>query len=289
MSDNTLTKKASTSYVIRTRKSTVKQSFISDHGAGIVVNYNDKPVDWLDSDIAQAGAIQEAPALEDLGKFVVEIGFGGGEVLLALALSRPQDFFIGIEVYPTGVARVLKQTKDNNIGNIALIQHDAVAALNDMFDDEVLDEIRVLFPDPWPKKRHHKRRLLNADVVNLMVDKLQTGGYLHIATDWQEYAEEIMQTLTTLYKVDEDPAASKAGDKAGVSSGEDPAASKAGDKAGVSSDEDRVTSKAEKSPRLENCFKGYAPGRQMGRPITKFEARALADGRDIYEFLFVKI
>ncbi len=254
---NLLTKKASTSYVIRTRKSTVKQSFISDHGAGVVVNYNDKPVDWLDApgDIAQAGVIEDAPTLEDLGKFVVEIGFGGGEVLLALALSRPKDFFIGIEVYPTGVARVLKQTKDKNIGNIALIQHDAVAALNDMFDDEVLDEMRVLFPDPWPKKRHHKRRLLNADVVNLMVDKLQTGGYLHIATDWQEYAEEIMHTLTTLYKVDEDPAASK----------------------------------AEKSPRLENCFKGYAPGRQMGRPITKFEARALADGRDIYEFLFVKI
>lgn len=270
MSDNNLTKNASTSYVVRTRKSTVKQNFISDNGAGIVVNYNNKPVDWLGatSDIAQAGVIQDAPASEDGGKLVVEIGFGGGEVLLALALSRPQDLFIGLEVYPTGVARVLKQTKDNNIGNISLIQHDAVVALNDMFEDETLDEIRVLFPDPWPKKRHHKRRLLNADFVNLMVDKLQTGGYLHIATDWQEYAEEIMQTLSTLYKVDEDPAASKAG----VSSGEDPAASKAG-----------------KNPRLENCFKGYAPDRQMGRPITKFETRALAAGRDIYEFLFVKI
>ncbi|MBE8182877.1 MAG: tRNA (guanosine(46)-N7)-methyltransferase TrmB [Candidatus Portiera sp.] len=238
-------KKQLNSYTIRSRNSTAKHKFISTHGGGLVVNYQTGTTNWLKrlGNITIAGIVQDKADLDDPGKLVVEIGFGGGDVLVSQALSRPLDLFIGIEVYPTGIARVLKKIKDNNMTNVSLIQHDALEALRDMFEDDILDEIRVLFPDPWPKKKHHKRRLLKEDFVRTMVAKLKKGGVMHLATDWQEYAEEIMDVLTTI----------------------------------------------EKDKLIKNLFEGYADGRQMSRPITKFEQKGLNEGRQIYEFLFVKL
>lgn len=129
------------------------------------------------------------------GRRVAEIGFGNGEHLLALAASRPADHFLGIEVHRPGVGRLLLQLKERDLTNVRVICRDAVEVLERYLEGACLDEILILFPDPWPKKRHHKRRLLQQPFVALLAERLRGGGALRLATDWEPYAAEMLAAL----------------------------------------------------------------------------------------------
>lgn len=121
----------------------------------------------------------------------LEIGFGAGEVLGALALANPHVDYLGIEVHRSGVGRLLLQAEGAKLRNLRVICHDAVEVLRHSIPDASFDEILVFFPDPWHKKRHHKRRLIDAGFVALLAARMRTGGVLRLGTDWQEYAEQM--------------------------------------------------------------------------------------------------
>jgi tRNA (guanine-N7-)-methyltransferase len=126
---------------------------------------------------------------------VVEIGFGNGEQLLASALADPERDHLGIEVHRPGVGHLLLEAARANVSNLRVIAHDAVEVLGAMVPDGSIDEIRILFPDPWPKARHHKRRLLQAPFLDRLLPKLSAGGVLHLATDWAPYAEQMLAVV----------------------------------------------------------------------------------------------
>jgi tRNA (guanine-N7-)-methyltransferase len=126
---------------------------------------------------------------------VVEIGFGNGEQLLFAAERETGRDFIGIEVHGPGVGRLLNAVADANLGNVRVYQYDAVEVLANEIADASLDEVRIYFPDPWHKKRHHKRRLVQPAFVALLCAKLRPGGTLHLATDWAAYAEHMWDVL----------------------------------------------------------------------------------------------
>ncbi len=126
----------------------------------------------------------------------VEIGFGNGENLAALAAAHPERDYLGIEVHRPGVGRLLLALEQRLLPNARLICHDAVEVLGRQIASGTLDEVLILFPDPWPKKRHHKRRLLQAPFVELVADRLRAGGMLRIATDWQPYAQSALDVLS---------------------------------------------------------------------------------------------
>jgi tRNA (guanine-N7-)-methyltransferase len=126
---------------------------------------------------------------------VLEIGFGMGETTAAIAAARPESNFLGLEVHTPGVGSLLKLLGEGGLENVRVIQHDAVEVVRDMIPAGSLAGIHVFFPDPWPKKRHHKRRLLQPPFVALLAGRLAPGAYFHCATDWQEYAEQMLAVL----------------------------------------------------------------------------------------------
>ena len=126
---------------------------------------------------------------------ILEIGFGMGETTAAIAQAHPENDYLGIEVHTPGVGSLLKQIGELGLTNVRIIQHDAVEVLAQMIAPRSLVGVHVFFPDPWHKKRHHKRRLLQASFVTALAQRLAPGGYLHAATDWEEYAHEILATL----------------------------------------------------------------------------------------------
>jgi tRNA (guanine-N7-)-methyltransferase len=126
---------------------------------------------------------------------ILEIGFGMGGATAEIAQANPGQDYLGIEVHTPGVGNLLKLVEEQNLTNLRVIQHDAVEVLRDMIADEALDGAHIFFPDPWHKKRHHKRRLLQAEFVALLCSKLKSGGYLHFATDWEEYAQWTLEVL----------------------------------------------------------------------------------------------
>ncbi|SAI24165.1 tRNA (guanine-N(7)-)-methyltransferase [Bordetella ansorpii] len=126
---------------------------------------------------------------------ILEIGFGMGETTEKIALARPGDNFLGVEVFNAGVGSLLRRIEDSSIGNLRIIQHDAVEVVRDMIAPDSLDGVHVYFPDPWPKKRHHKRRLLQPPFVALLASRIKPGGYLHCATDWEDYAVQMLEVL----------------------------------------------------------------------------------------------
>ena len=126
---------------------------------------------------------------------VLEIGCGMGETTVAIAAAHPGTDYLGIEVHTPGVGSLLKQIDAAGLTNLRVIQHDAVAVLRQMIMPDSLDGIHIFFPDPWPKKRHHKRRLIQPPFAALAASRLRPGGYLHAATDWHEYAEQMLAVL----------------------------------------------------------------------------------------------
>ncbi len=127
---------------------------------------------------------------------IVEIGFGMGETTATIAQAHPQNDYLAIEVHSPGVGSLLKQIGEMNLTNIRIIQHDAVDVLQHMIADQSLDGAHIFFPDPWHKMRHKKRRLIQPPLVALLTQKLKPGGYIHVATDWQDYAEQVLSVLS---------------------------------------------------------------------------------------------
>ena len=128
-------------------------------------------------------------------KKILEIGFGMGETTAKIAQTLPDHDFLAIEVHTPGVGALLKLIEEQALINIRIIQHDVVEVLHNMIADDSLDGVHIFFPDPWHKKRHHKRRLIQAEFVKLLCSKLKVGAYLHVATDWQEYAKWVLKVL----------------------------------------------------------------------------------------------
>ncbi|MEW6695390.1 MAG: tRNA (guanosine(46)-N7)-methyltransferase TrmB [Pseudomonadota bacterium] len=127
---------------------------------------------------------------------VLEIGFGMGEATAHIARLRPHDDFLCCEVHEPGVGALLKRIGEHGITNIRIVQHDAVEVLTHMLAPGSLDGVHIFFPDPWHKKRHHKRRLIQTPFVALLASRLKPGGYVHCATDWQPYAEQMLAVLS---------------------------------------------------------------------------------------------
>ena len=125
----------------------------------------------------------------------LEIGFGNGDSLLEMAIQQPNQNFLGIEVYEAGVGRLINEANKNQLINLKIIKEDAVQVLQNYIPEDSLSKFQLFFPDPWHKKRHHKRRILQMNFLDILTKKLKTGGIVHIATDWEDYAEHIMETL----------------------------------------------------------------------------------------------
>jgi len=123
---------------------------------------------------------------------VLEIGFGMGQSLVALASQNPDKNYLGIEVHRPGVGALLQGLMDHNLKNVRVVMADAKEVLELQIPDQSLEAVLLFFPDPWPKKRHHKRRLVQPDFLELVAQKLKKGGYLHMATDWENYAEQML-------------------------------------------------------------------------------------------------
>jgi len=171
------------SYVLRAGRTTSGQAkALQTLGPRFVLPYAPVPLD------PEAVFGRRAP-------LILEIGFGMGDATAHIAQLRPEDDFLGCEVHEPGVGALLKRIGELGLTNLRIIQHDAVEVLTHMLAEGSLDGVHIFFPDPWHKKRHHKRRLIQPPFVALLASRLKPGGYVHCATDWQPYAEQMLQVL----------------------------------------------------------------------------------------------
>ncbi|MBV1787787.1 tRNA (guanosine(46)-N7)-methyltransferase TrmB [Marinobacterium sp. D7] len=143
------------------------------------------------------GMLDFSSLFGDQRPVVLEIGFGMGDSLIEMARRAPQKGFIGIEVHPPGVGRLLARARDEGLENIRVFCDDAIEVLAKCIPDASLDCLQLFFPDPWPKKRHHKRRIVQPEFAQTIRKKLRIGGTFHMATDWQNYAEHMMEVMST--------------------------------------------------------------------------------------------
>jgi len=172
------------SYVLRAgRMGSGQQRALEDFGPHFLVPYTGTPLDLATT------FGREAPK-------ILEIGFGMGETTASIAANLPGCDFLGVEVHTPGVGALLKRIGAAGLSNVRIVHHDAVEVLEHMLTDASLDGIHIFFPDPWHKKRHHKRRLIQPPLVALLARKLRPGAYLHLATDWQDYAEQMLAVLS---------------------------------------------------------------------------------------------
>lgn len=126
---------------------------------------------------------------------ILEIGFGMGDSTATIAQANPDTDYLALEVHTPGVGNLLKLIEQENLENIRIMQHDAVEVLRDMIADASLDGVHIFFPDPWHKARHNKRRLIQSPLIAQLVRKIKAGGYIHVATDWQDYAEQVLRVF----------------------------------------------------------------------------------------------
>jgi len=135
--------------------------------------------------------------IEDMNQkdIIIEIGFGMGDATYRIALENPDKNYLGIEVYRPGIGKLLSMIEQENISNLMIIEYDAVEVLKKMIPDHSISGFHIFFPDPWPKKKHHKRRIIQKDFVSLLKEKLMSGGYIYAVTDWENYAEHMKLVL----------------------------------------------------------------------------------------------
>ena len=143
-----------------------------------------------------ASSVDFASVFGRCAPLVLEIGFGMGDATAAIAQAMPDTDFLGVEVHTPGVGALLKHIGEKGLGNLRIVQHDAVEVLQHMIAPGSLAGVHVYFPDPWHKKRHHKRRLIQGEFAVLLASRLAPGGYLHCATDWQPYAQQMLEVLS---------------------------------------------------------------------------------------------
>jgi len=204
---------------------------------------------------------------------ILEIGFGMGETTAKIAALRNEDDFLAIEVHPPGVGALLKLIGENALSNLRLIRHDAVEVLEKMIAPNSLDGIHIYFADPWHKKRHHKRRLIQAAFVQLLISRLKPGAYLHLATDWHNYAEQMLLVLNA-----QDGLQNTATEQVRIETfGADDVAAE-----GVVSNEFKPSME-----QLQSQHLGYVE-RPAYRPITKFENRGLKLGHGVWDLVYLK-
>ncbi len=171
------------SYVRRTGRVTTGQAkAFEDLGPQFLLKYANAPLD------AQA-------AFGRPGKLILEIGFGMGEATAHIARVRPDDNFLCCEVHEPGVGALLKRIGEHDITNIRILQHDAVEVIDHMLPEGSIDGVHIFFPDPWHKKKHNKRRLIQSPLVAKLATRLKPGGYIHCATDWEPYAVQMLEVL----------------------------------------------------------------------------------------------
>jgi tRNA (guanine-N7-)-methyltransferase len=171
------------SFVTRAgRLSTAQARALDELGPRFMIQYRKERLDY-------------AQAFGRTAPVVLEIGFGMGDTTAHIARAMPEKDFIGVEVHTPGVGSLLKQIGEQDIHNLRLIQHDAVEVLRDMIPDGSLAGVHVFFPDPWHKARHNKRRLIQGPFVRHLAEKLAPGGYIHCATDWEDYAVQMLEVL----------------------------------------------------------------------------------------------
>lgn len=144
----------------------------------------------------ELGVINFVDSFGRSAPLIMDIGFGTGISLLSMALTHPENNYLGVEVYPAGIGRLLARLAEEKIDNVRIYQADAIDVLNQCIKNESLSGVTIFFPDPWPKRKHHKRRLIQSAFVELLRQKLKPGGFLHLATDWQHYAEQMMEVLS---------------------------------------------------------------------------------------------
>ena len=172
------------SFIRRTGRVTTGQAkAFEELGPKFVLPYTGQPLD------PQA-------AFGRSGKLILEIGFGMGEATAHIARVRPDDNFLCCEVHEPGVGALLKRIGEQDIHNIRILQHDAVEVIDFMLPEGMLDGVHIFFPDPWHKKKHNKRRLIQSPLVAKLASRLKSGGYIHCATDWEPYAEQMLEVLS---------------------------------------------------------------------------------------------
>jgi tRNA (guanine-N7-)-methyltransferase len=142
-------------------------------------------------------ALDLAAAFGRTAPTVLEIGFGMGETTAEIAQAHPEVNFLGVEVFASGIGALARQIEARGLPNVRIVQHDAVEVARDMLAPASLAGVHVYFPDPWPKARHHKRRLIAQPFLALLASRIASGGYLHCATDWQHYAEQMLDVLAS--------------------------------------------------------------------------------------------
>ena len=172
------------SYVLRGgRMGSGQERALAELGPRFVLPFQNQPLDTA----AVFG--RQAPC-------VLEIGFGMGHATAEIAAARPDTDFIGCEVHEAGIGALLKHIGERGLGNLRIVRHDAVEVLQQMIAPGSLAAVHVFFPDPWHKKRHHKRRLIQPPLVALLASRLAPGGVVHCATDWEPYAEQMLEVLS---------------------------------------------------------------------------------------------
>ena len=171
------------SYVLRAgRTGPGQQRAYEQFGPHFLLNYTPAPLDV-------------AAAFGRTAPLILEIGFGMGGATAQIAQTRPGDNFLCCEVHEPGVGALLKLCGEGGIENIRIFRHDAVEVLDHMLPEQSLDGVHIFFPDPWHKSRHHKRRLVQGPFLNRLARHLRPGGYLHLATDWEPYAQQMLEVL----------------------------------------------------------------------------------------------
>ncbi len=262
------------SFVLRAGRLTAgQQRALDDLGPQFLVPFEKQPFDW-----ASAFMHSSINNVSRARPRILEIGFGMGETTATIAQLRPEDDFLAIEVHLPGVGALLKRIGELGLTNLRLIRHDAVEVLEHMIAGDSLDGIHIYFPDPWHKKRHHKRRLIQKQFVELLASRIKSGGYLHLATDWHNYAEQMLLVLNREARLQNTSTESiriETFTRADV----------------VDSDLDgRSETKNEFTPTLadlEGEHPGYAE-RPSYRPITKFENRGIRLGHGVWDLIYRK-
>ncbi|QWD00690.1 tRNA (guanosine(46)-N7)-methyltransferase TrmB [Polynucleobacter paneuropaeus] len=250
------------SFVLRTgRTTTAQQRAIDELGPQFCIPLQDQK---LDLNKAFNGSTNPK---------ILEIGFGMGETTAAIAQLRNQDDFLAIEVHPPGIGALLKRIGEMGLTNVRLIQHDAVEVLEKMILPESLDGIHIYFADPWHKKRHHKRRLIQAAFTRLLVSRLKSGGYVHLATDWHNYAEQMFLVLNAEHSLINTSVAAVPVE----TFGSEDIAQEGG------AENEFKPSRAQ----LESHHLAYVE-RPSYRPITKFETRGLKLGHGVWDLVYQK-